>query len=83
MNKVLNSVFVPVMGRTYDMFIPLQSPMTEVLDLIKKAVTELSDGRFTADRDTVLCHREDGTIININLSVYELEIRNGCKLMLI
>ena len=50
MNKVLISVFVPVLGRTFDMFIPLQSPMTEVLDLIKKAVTELSDGRFTADR---------------------------------
>ena len=43
MNKVLISVFVPVLGRTFDMFIPLQSPMTEVLDLIKKAVTELSD----------------------------------------
>lgn len=83
MEKVLVEVFVPVLERSFDIFIPLSSPMFEVLELIKKAVKEMSDGRFVADTNTALCHREDGTIININLSVYELEIRNGSKLMLI
>lgn len=83
MEKVLVEVFVPVLDRSFDIFIPLQSPMYEVLELIKKAVKEMSDGRFIANENTAICHREDGTIININLSVYELEIRNGSKLMLI
>lgn len=83
MEKVLVEVFVPVLDRSFDIFIPLQSPMYEVLELIKKAVKEMSDGRFIANENTAVCHREDGTIININLSVYELEIRNGSKLMLI
>lgn len=83
MNKVLVEVYVPVLNHSFDIFIPLQSPMYEVLELIKKAVADISDGRFIADKNTTLCHREDGTIININLSVYELEIRNGSKLMLI
>lgn len=83
MDKVLVEVYVPVLERTFDIFIPLCSPMYEVLELMKKAVKELSDGRFHADENTAICHREDGSIININLSVYELEIRNGSKLMLI
>ena len=83
MQKVLVEIFVPVLDRSFDIFIPLQSPMHEVLELIKKAVREMSDGRFVANENTAICHREDGTIININLSVYELEIRNGSKLMLI
>lgn len=83
MEKVLVEVFVPVLDRSFDIFIPLQSPMYEVLELIKKAIKEMSDGRFIANENTAICHREDGTIININLSVYELEIRNGSKLMLI
>lgn len=83
MDKVLVEIFVPVLDRSFDIFIPLQSPMHEVLELIKKAVKELSDGRFVINENTAICHREDGTIININLSVYELEIRNGSKLMLI
>ena len=83
MDKVLVEVYVPVLDRSYDIFIPLRSQMFEVLELIKKAVKEMSDGRFIANENTAICHRENGTIININLSVYELEIRNGSKLMLI
>ena len=83
MDKVLVEVYVPVLDRSFDIFIPLRSPMFEVLELIKKAVKEMSDGRFIANENTAICHRENGTIININLSVYELEILNGSKLMLI
>lgn len=83
MDKVLVEVYVPVLDRSFDIFIPLRSPMFEVLELIKKAVKEMSDARFIANENTAICHRENGTIININLSVYELEIRNGSKLMLI
>lgn len=83
MDKVLVEVYVPVLDRSFDIFIPLRSPMFEVLELIKKAVKEMSDGRFIANENIAICHRENGTIININLSVYELEIRNGSKLMLI
>lgn len=83
MDKVLIEVYVPLLDRSFDMFVPLISPMYEVLALIKRAVTEMSDGRFMPDEGTALCHREDGTIININLSVYELDIRNGSRLMLI
>ena len=83
MDKILVEIYVPLLRRSFDMFIPLALPMHSVLELIKRAVTEMSDGRFIANENTTLCRREDGTIININLSVYELEIRNGSKLMLI
>lgn len=83
MEKILINLFVPALNTSYDIFIPPQSPMYEVLDLIKKAVIELSDGRFVANRDTAICQRVDGEILNINLSVYELGIRNGSRLMLI
>lgn len=83
MNKILVEIYVPVLNRSFDVFIPLTSSMSQVLELVKKAVSDLSDGRFIADENTALCHKEDGTIININLSVAELEIKNGSKLMLI
>ena len=83
MDKVLVDLFVPALEQTYDIFVPLQSPMHEVVELMKKAVVDMSDGRFVANETTSLCNREDGTIININLSVYELGIRNGSRLMLI
>lgn len=83
MEKVLVEVFVPVIGTEYDVFIPLRSSMSEVAQLLKKAVTDLSNGHFVATDETSVCYRENGSILNINMTVYELGIRNGTKLMLI
>lgn len=40
MDKVLVEVFVPVLDHSFDVFIPLQSPMFEVLELIKKQLSK-------------------------------------------
>lgn len=64
MDKVLVEVFVPLLDRSFDLFLPAASPMYEVLELMEKAVTEMSDGRFIATDNTTLCYREDGAILN-------------------
>ncbi len=83
MEKVLVEVFVPAISSTYDVFIPVASPMWEVLELLKKAVGDLSNGHFVATEETAVCYRENGSIINVNMTVYQLGIHNGSKLMLI
>lgn len=83
MNKILIEVYVPVAEEEYDIFVPANLMMSEVIRLISKVITELSEGLYDAGSDAVLCNREDGTIYNINLSVDELGLRNGSRLMLI
>ena len=83
MNKVLINVYVPILNKAYDVFIPAQSQLFEVTELIKRAVSELSEGQFMPSADTVLALRSSGEILNINSTVFELEIGNGAKLMLI
>lgn len=83
MDKILIQVYVPVLNRSFDMFIPRHLPMYDVLALVKQAVADLSDGSFCPDDNTVLSRREDGSILNINGLVCELDIQNGSKLMLI
>lgn len=83
MDKVLVNVYVPIISKAYDMFIPKASYLSETLELIKKAVVELSDGKFVSDKNVVLCYRNSGQILDINKSIVELEILSGSKLMLI
>lgn len=83
MDKVLVEIFVPVIGKSYDAFIPQTSKMSEVVQLVSKSVSELSQGKFKPDESTIICDAASGNIFNINLSIYELEIKNGSKLMLI
>ena len=83
MDKVLVEVSVPAARRSFDVFIPQTSKMSEVVSLVSKSLSELSGGKFKPNSSTILCDAESGKIFNINLSVYELEIKNGSKLMLI
>ncbi len=83
MDKILVNIFIPILNLSYDVFIPLTSTVAEVTQLLSKAITELSDGRFFTTADTTLCSREDGTIFDINLFVGELALENGSRLMLI
>lgn len=83
MNKVLVNVYVPMLNKSYDMFIPAQSQLFEVTELVKKAVAELSEGQFIPSQETVLAFKKSGAIPDINRTVFELEIGNGTKLMLI
>jgi hypothetical protein len=83
MERVLVEVFLPAAGSSYDIYIPLDSRMSEVLILVSKVIEDLSKGKYKITEETVLCDRASGIIFNINLSVAELGIKNGSKLMLI
>ena len=82
-HKVLVEIFVPASGESYDVFIPLESRMSEVVELVSEAIGELTGGRYLGTRDSLLCDRESGMIYNMNMAVAELGIENGTRLMLI
>lgn len=82
-NKALVEIIVPAADEKFDVYIPLESRMSDVLQLVSGALSELTDGKFKATRDTILCDAGTGTIFNINMEVAELGIRNGSRLMLI
>ncbi|MDO5382316.1 MAG: EsaB/YukD family protein [Eubacteriales bacterium] len=82
-DKVLVDIYVPASGKQYDVRIPLVSSISDVIKTVSKMITDMSDDSFTASEDTVLCIRDTGTILNINISVYAAGITNGTRLMLI
>lgn len=83
MDKILVEVYVPVLEKSYDFFIPLQSQMSDVLELMKRGIADLTGGEYISNEDSFICHKENGAIININKSVVELGLKNGSRLMLI
>ena len=83
MNKILVNVYVPILNRSYDIFIPSGSQIFEVTGLMKRAIYELSEGQFMPSADTLLAFRKTGEILDHNRTATELSIGNGAKLMLI
>ncbi|GHH98745.1 methyltransferase [Neobacillus kokaensis] len=84
MSKILVEVYSPAAGSTYDVFIPLESKMYEVAYLLANTISELSQGYFKASGgQTIVCDRGSGQVFDVNMTVEELGLGNGAKLMLL
>lgn len=82
-NKALVEISVPATAQKFDVYIPLESKMSEVTKMVSCALNDLSDGKYKATDEAVLCDADTGIIFNINIEVAELGIKNGSRLMLI
>lgn len=82
-NKALVEISVPAAAKKFDVFIPLSSKMSEVIQLVSSALSDLSDGNYKATEDAILCDADTGIIFNINMEVAELGIKTGSRIMLI
>lgn len=82
-DKIIVDVFVPALDKSYITKLPLISKVSDVTQSLSKMIMDMPDNYYKTDDNAVLCFKDSGTIININLSVYEAGLSNGVKLMLI
>lgn len=82
MDKILISIYVLYLEKTYDLFIPVNIPVKEAIGLVQNSIKELSDNAYEINVNAVL-FEENGSIINENNIVKFSGLKNGSKLMLI
>lgn len=82
MNTILIELWIPAAEKSYHVWIPRTSKLYVVRDLLAAAVRELAEGKYSPTNDAAVCD-ETGKILNINMTVEELKLKNGSQLMLI
>ncbi|HOZ89005.1 MAG TPA: hypothetical protein PK737_02100 [Bacilli bacterium] len=83
MNKVCIELIVPVMEAKYDVFIPVNKKIIDIIFLLNKAINELNDGYYPLSNKLSLIDASSGTIYDVNLTVKECKILNGAKIILV
>ena len=83
MNKILVKLYVPLIEKQYDVWIPSNKRIYNVIGLLVKAVNELSGGYYKVNKLPTLYDKATGKPYGINLSVKESTIRNGSEIILI
>ncbi|MDZ4170485.1 MAG: hypothetical protein U1E26_12670 [Coriobacteriia bacterium] len=81
MSRVLVSVFVPVVNREMDVFIPYEVPLGRTTGLLRNLLGDdpLTGGE--AVRSAVLCDRGTGAILNPELSPQEAGLTNASQFL--
>lgn len=81
-NKVLIELVVPELDRNFMLFIPINKKIGNIIVLLNKSITELSNGLYIGDSKTALYNKESGEKYSINELVRNTNIRNGTVLIL-
>ena len=82
-NKINVDVFVPTINKTYNVFIPVNKTVGEIIHLLNKAINELTDNEFPISNNLSLINLFTNTIYNLDYSVKNNKILNGSRLILI
>ena len=83
MNKVLVKLLVPTLGEEYEIWLPLNKRIINVIKLLIKSVSELSDGEYAPTKLPILYDRKSGMPFDVNAIVNDTTIRNGSEVILI
>jgi len=82
-NKINIDIFVPTLNETYNLFIPVNKSVGEIIKLINKAINEITEGEFPISNNLSLINMLNNNLYNLNYSVKDNKIENGSKLILI
>jgi hypothetical protein len=80
-NKVLVKLLVPEIDEEYDIFLPVNKKIGNIINLLIKAVNELSNNIFQGNNLTELCNANTGEIYEIDVLLKNTDIRNNTKLV--
>lgn len=83
MEKVLVKIYVPMLEKIYDIWIPSHKKIGNVILLLTKIINELNDGEYKVKKMPILYDKATAEIFDVNLSIKESTIRNGTELVLI
>lgn len=82
-NKVLVELIVPEIDRKFNLFIPVNKKVGNIIVLLNKSVTDLTNGLYNGTSTTSIYDRLTGKKYNIDDIVRNTDIRNGSTLILI
>ncbi len=82
-NKILIQVEVPMIEKTYDLYIPVNKKVGTIKRLIEEAVQEITDNEYEPSESTNFYSKETGMIYDVNHTVRDTDLKNGSRIILV
>ena len=83
MDKVLVENNIPMVEVTYNVWLPTNRRIYNIINLLLKSIKELNNNSIITTAKPLLYDEITSTPYNINLTIKDTNIRNGSRLILI
>lgn len=82
-NKILIELYIPLIEKNYDLYIPINKKVGTIKKLIEDGLVDLTDNDYIIKEDTNFYSKETGELYDVNKSVRETDLKNGSRIILI
>lgn len=81
-NKILVELIVPVLEQSYDVYLPINRKIGNIVIQLSKMVYDVSGGYFVANEKNSLYSGDTGDKYPVDVLVINTDMRNGSKIIL-
>ena len=82
-NKVLVTINVPSLEQSFDIVVPVNRRIHNVIALVKKSLFDISGHAFNMENIYTLYNAETGAPYDMNMLIRDTDIRNNSRLILL
>ena len=82
-NKIIVDIFVPAINENFNIFIPVNKTVGEVIKIINQSINEITKGTFPISNSLSLIDLNTGVLYDTNFSIKSNKLQNGSRLVLI
>ena len=82
MEKILVGLFIPAVKLHMDLFVPQNSRIGVLTEILARGVADLSDGRYCVSGYELLSTREPDALLDPALTLADYGIQDGAQLIL-
>ncbi|HBM02911.1 MAG TPA: hypothetical protein DD364_01505 [Ruminococcaceae bacterium] len=82
MDKILICLQVPAISRSFDVFVPLDMNINELIEVLVKGVIEMSDNSYISSNEENL-NLKNNILLNPALTLQSYSIKDGEEIFLI
>lgn len=82
-NKVLVSLSIPEIDKKYDVYLPINKKIGNIINLLNKSISELTDGELILSTANSLFNATTKEKYESDILLANTNIRNGTELILL
>lgn len=82
-NKVLVQIIVPDVDKNFDVYLPINKKIGNIINLLNNSICEITNGIYSGTNKTALYNRKTGEKYDVDKLLIDTDIRNSTVLVLL
>lgn len=83
MNRVLIMVYIPLLEKKYDVWVPINKKVYEIIINLIKGINSINKIEYDMREIPNLYDKESSEVYDINIRIIDTNIRNGSEVILL